>query len=585
MGGLRHRSGRTVNDREFSDALVWIANSPILAIDTETHGLHPYEYDRITGIGVANETHATYFPIRHPSHNLSYDQARNLIELLSIPRERILFHNAIFDWAFLRTDGWTYPQPWRDTWDTLVCAWLLDENEPKKLEEQVAFHLDAGAAKAQVTRQKHIKKIGWDKVTYAEIQAYGAADARHTFDLYRVQQERISKDAELAVALVREHRFLQACDEMIANGVRIDLEQARRKLAECDVGIEWLEEEYPGLNFDSPKQLAELLYGDDGWSIAASSYTSTGQPATDKDTLLKFLPYEPRIADIFEYRKLRKARSTYYAPLCERIGVDGRVHAWYRPHGTKTGRLSCSSPNLQTLPNPETLPGIKECFIPEDGYTLIEYDLEQAELRVAADYANDLVLREHLGDGDVHAATAMALFGHPNGAHRKVAKNLNFASIYGVGAKKLAKTARRRGDDVMDEDQARQYLGQWRTLYAGVARALHDARHVAEERGYVKLWPTGRRRRFDTYHARFENSKDAFNSIVQGGVGEYVKQLMMELREPAQQAGCRLVLNVHDSIVVEVPSGMEERWTTFVRQMAERINPFQIEMPIGDKVW
>jgi DNA polymerase I-like protein with 3'-5' exonuclease and polymerase domains len=139
----------------------------------------------------------------------------------------------------------------------------------------------------------------------------------------------------------------------------------------------------------------------------------------------------------------------------------------------------------------------------------------------------------------------------------------------------------------MTEDQARQFLGQWRNLYRGVTTALEDAQKVAEDRGYVKLWPTGRRRHFDGGFAAGENPKDAMSSIVQGGVGEFIKQLMMELREPALRAGCKLVLNCHDSLLWEVPNerGMEERWTNFVRRMAERSNPFSIAMPIGMKIW
>lgn len=571
-----------MNDQNFSNCLCWIANSPVLSMDVESSGLHPYEWDKVFGISVANETKAVYFPLRHPrSDNLSYDQARNLIELLSMPRERIVFHNALFDWAFLRNEGWNYPEPWADTWDTMVCAWLLDENEPKKLEEQIAIHFSFDGmrqAKEQKERQKRIKKIGWSNVTAQEIQDYGAADARHTFDLYRHQQQRV----ESLPAVIREHQFLRVCDEMIRNGVRINSEQAQVKLHECDTGIDALEQEYPGLNFDSPKQLAELLYGDDGWCIIPQTFTNGGQPGTDKDTLSKFLEYEPRIQDIFDYRKLRKARSTYYVPLVERLGRDGRVHAWYRPHGTKTGRMSCSDPNLQTLPNPETLPGIKECFIPADGFSLMEYDLEQAELRVAAYYADDDVLREHLSAGDVHSQTAMALFGEPNGTARRTSKNLNFGALYGIGAKKFIKTT--KGLDIT-EDQARQYLGQWRNLYHGVTQAFTDAQKIAEQRGFVKLWPEGRVRRFNTHHARFEEPKDAFNAIIQGGVGEYVKQLMLEVRERAQRFGVRMVLNVHDSIVFEVPQGSEDEWTNHVRSIADRINPFGIAMPVGAKQW
>lgn len=862
-----------MNDRDFADALVWIANSPVLSIDTETSGLFAHEWDEVMGISVANQFNQMYFPLRHPgSQNLTYDQAHKLILLLSQPRERIIFHNAIFDWPMLRKEGWTYPRPWQTTWDTMVAAWLIDENMPKKLEEQVAIFLysDRGygyaakRAQEQRARQKRIKKIGWANATASEIQEYGAFDARHTYDLYLVQRERFSQDASLAVAFVREMRFLQVCDEMISNGVRIDAEQAMKKLHECDIGIAMLEDEYPGLNFDSPKQIGELLFSDDGWGLIASSFTSKGQPSTDKDTLLNFLEFEPRINDIFNYRKLRKARSTYYAPMVERVGRDGRIHAWYRPHGTKTGRMSClvedslvrtsrgetrvqdvrpgdvvythknrwrsvlrqwkvgiepvfdvvltngetvtctsshrlltldgwksveemmnehqqevgvgsqepaasarpvprfsfvvaghggagawydsaqrescaddlyaegrtgrsserqevgleawssqpdegeegreasqlegsmrgwvrlphlsspgqaslrtpprygkvlglelssekvrrsshrrgqdeqrvgqprprheeraqdypllagegqrvvgikeivargsrtvydltveedesymsggvfshncSEPNLQTLPHEDTLPGIKDCFIPADGYSLMEYDLSQAELRVAAFYADDDVLRQHLAEGDVHAGTARAMFGSDDPISRSVAKNLNFGALYGIGAKKFVKTARRKGDMTTTEDIARQHLGMWRNLYHGVSKAFDDAQEIATQRGYVKLWPEGRTRTFASAHC-FDNPKDAFNSIVQGGVGEYVKQLMMDLRESALSLGVKLVGNVHDSLLFEVPndSRMEERWTAIVRQTAALSNPFvPMSMPIGAKKW
>lgn len=580
-----------MNDRDFSDAMVWIVNSSILSIDTETTGLHPHEWDEVLGIGVANENKQAYFPLRHPgSENLSYGQVRNLIAALSEPRKHILFHNAIFDWPFLRKEGWTYPEPWRDTWDTMVVRWLTDENAPKSLEECVssAFGLDGTrSANAQKERQKRIKKIGWANTTYDDIQTYGCFDVRHTFDLYLHQRHELEQDPELEVARVREHKFLQVCDEMIGYGLRIDAEQATTKLAECDRGIERIETEYPGINFDSPKQLGDLLYSDDGWSIVPDTFTATGQPSTDKDTLLRFVAYEPRIQDIFDYRKLRKARSTYYVPMVERVGRDGRVHVWWRPHGTKTGRMSASDFNAQTLPHDTTLPGVKDCFIEDEGYDLVEYDLSQAELRVAAYYADDEVLAEHLSTGDVHSATATAMFGDAEGMHRHAGKVVNFSSMYGIGAKKLALTAKRGGLDI-DEHQARQYLGMWRTLYHGVTVAAKEAQRIAEDRGYVNLWPVGRRRRFDTHHARFENPKDALSSVVQGGVGEYVKQLMMDLREPALRNGIKIVGNVHDSLLVSIPKerGLEERWTRYLQQEAALINPFKpMKMPIGRKIW
>lgn len=579
-----------MNDRDFASHLVWMVNSPVLALDTETTGLFPHEWDHVLGICVANEFNAAYFPLRHTDQSLTYDQARTLIEVISTRRERILFHNAIFDWAFLRKESWTYPEPWRDTWDTMVARWLLDENAPKSLEECIGdyglFGFDGfQRSKAQKERQKRVKKIGWDKATYADIRDYATWDARNTYDLYLVEQTYFKDNPDLVVALEREMRFLGVCDEMISTGISIDLESANKKLHECDTGIALIEDCYPGVNFDSPKQLGDLIYSDEGWGIAPTSFTRTGQPATDKDTLLKLLEFEPRIQDIFDHRKLRKARSTYYEPMVERIGRDGRIHAWYRPHGTKTGRLSCSQPNLQTLPHDSTLPGVKECFIAAEGYELWEYDISQAELRVASWYADDFILKEHLESGDVHSSTAVAMFGDAEGIHRNIAKNLNFASLYGVGAKKFITTT--RGLD-LTEDQARQFLGQWRALYQRVTEAADDAKQIAEERGYVRLWPQGRVRRFDTSHAAFENPKDAFNAIVQGGVGEYVKQLMLALREPARQMGVRLCLNVHDSIVCEVPqdSTIVERWTQTVKLVGAQVNPFVgMPLPIGVKRW
>lgn len=575
-----------MNDRDFADAMVWIVNSPVLAIDTETTGLHVREWDYCLGIGVANRYKKIYFPLRHNgSENLTYEQAHHLIDALSMKRHRILFHNAIFDWAVLRNEGWKDPG---GTWDTMVAAWLLDENEPKKLEEQIDIHFGlegSRAAKLQKERQKRIKKIGWANTTYDDMQEYGAFDVRFTYDLYLMQHEKLAQDESLRAAFAREMKFIEVCDVMIENGVLVDVEQAEKKLHECDVQIAILQDEYPGLNFDSTPQIAKLIFSDDGWGLIPVKFTPKGQPRTDKDTLLEYIEWEPRILDIFNFRKLRKARSTYYAPLVERQGRDGRVHAWYRPHGTKTGRMSCSDPNLQTLPHEDTLPGIKDCFIPERGYSIMEYDLEQAELRVAAYYADDHVLSAHLAAGDVHAATARAMFGSDDPIHRSVAKNLNFGALYGIGPQKFVTTARRKGDMSTTEDIARQHLGMWRNMYAGVNRASDEAMAIAKKRGYVKLWPEGRYRRFDTYWGRFEHPKDAFNYIVQGGVGEYVKEIMLHLREPAHRAGVRMILNVHDSVVFEVPNGMEEQWTTFVRQTAAKLNPFSVEMPIGAKSW
>ena len=638
---------------QFTEALAEIAQADVLALDTETSGLHIYGTregdDYLMGLCVATAHAEWYFPFRHPVHRESHNLPAEALDALLRELERsggnpgrtLVFHNAMFDWSVLRREGWSPGDSawWLRCHDTMTGAWMLDENLPSyRLKDLGTRYLCPSAKDAQdrlkEAMRPHCEDCGgtgtkwlthaptrgepkwhgeprvvmpdakgrlrvkacrecdssnlfgsrtWAEIHAHEIAAYGAGDARLTYDLYVYQRHFLAQDAGMLVNGIRERDILHAFYEMVANGIRIDREAATSGLNDNLARAANLALEFPGVDLHSTPQLVDLLYT--SWRLKPPKRTTTGRPSVDAESLRNLADVDERVGRILEWRKCMKAANTYFLPMLRYADRDGRIHPSYKARGTVTGRASCSEPNLQTIPHDWSLPGVRECFIAADGYELWEYDLEQAELRVICEYSGDETLREHLASGDLHTQTALRIFGRADGSFRRMAKNLNFAIPYEASAAKLAQMCRSYGEDGIDEATMRSFMNAHDATYPGIKRASRYAAQVAEERGYVKLWRDGRYRRYRGPTVQWPKYYTSLNSIVQGGVGEIIADLMVRLRVPAQEYGVRLVLQCHDALAYEIPEGLEPLWTPIVRAAAADCNPFTIEMPIGAKPW
>jgi DNA polymerase-1 len=352
---------------------------------------------------------------------------------------------------------------------------------------------------------------------------------------------------------------------MERHGVLIDaplLERQSEALGARMVELERAAHEAAGqpFNLGSPKQLGEILFG--VLKLPVTKKTMSGAPSTDEDVLAKLAEDYPLPKILLEYRGCSKLKSTYTDKLPRMVNPrTGRVHTSFSQATAVTGRLSSNEPNLQNIPirTPEGR-RIREAFVAPPGSLIVSADYSQIELRIMAHLSRDESLLRAFSEGmDVHRATASEVFGVPpaevSAEQRRYAKTINFGLIYGMSAFGLAAQLG------IERDAARSWIERYFARYPGVKRYMDDTRAQAKAQGYVetvlgrRLWlpeinsPNGPR--------RGAAERQAINAPLQGTAADIVKLAMIEVQRWLDAGGLasRLVLQVHDELVLEVPEG------------------------------
>lgn len=313
-------------------------------------------------------------------------------------------------------------------------------------------------------------------------------------------------------------------------------------------------------NINSTKQLGEVLFEDLG--LKSGKKTKTGY-STSVEVLEKLSKEHPIIPLILEYRTLTKLNSTYVVGMLPYIGEDGRIHGKFNQTVTATGRISSTDPNLQNIPTRTELGReIRKVFIPEEGYTFIDADYSQIELRVLAHFSDDeTLINAYNKDSDIHAITASEVFGVPmdkvDSLMRRRAKAVNFGIVYGISSFGL-------GQDLdISRKEAEGYINKYFETYKGVKTYLDNTVDKAKKDGYVETI-FGRRRPVpelssSNFMTRSFGERVAMNSPIQGTAADIIKIAMInvnkELKE--RQLKSRLILQVHDELIIE--TALEEK--------------------------
>ena len=404
----------------------------------------------------------------------------------------------------------------------------------------------------------------------------------------------------------REFAFQRVIFEMSKLGVRVDRGTAEKNWAAAQVRRDELAAGFGDVNLNSPKQLASLIYDD--WGLPCHSWTDSGNRSTAKQTLEEMEALHPGIDAILEYRKIDKAISGYYRPLVERLDDNERVHTSFNSARTVLGRLSASNPNLQTIPRGDVLSGVRDLFIPEPGWELWEYDLAQAELRVIASLAGETDMIEAIEQGrDLHSETAAKVFGADfKPIQRRVAKNLNFSVPYFVGPRKLSnyyvigtgkkKTQcatwswvkesgekRPRRCNRCHVCQAAVAIDGWKEANSNIAMLMKGLDRMAAQLGYLPHHVKGRYRHFRGPRGVRVPTYTGLNAVVQGGVAELMKSIMLEVVEQTLEA--RMVLQVHDSLVFEVQPDYGLTLQTILQTITDDLNPYTMRMVFDAQPW
>ncbi len=334
-------------------------------------------------------------------------------------------------------------------------------------------------------------------------------------------------------------------------------------------------------NINSPKQLGEILF--DRLGLPAKRKTKSGY-STDADTLDSLRAKHPIVEDVLSYRKLAKLKSTYVEGLLATLDADGRVRSIFRQTETRTGRISSTEPNLQNIPvRTERGSRLRRFFVADKGCLLVDADYSQIELRVLAHIANDAAMIdafEH--DEDIHTKTAAQVFDMPEAfvtpQMRSSAKAVNFGIVYGIGAFSLSQDI---GVSVAEADR---YIKSYLNTYKGVQDYMHETIDFGREHGYVKTL-FGRRRPLPELAATNRITKAfgervAMNTPIQGTAADIIKLAMVRVfaRLKKEQMRARLILQVHDELIVEAPAEEAERAAAILTEEMQNAVSLKVAM-------
>ncbi len=342
------------------------------------------------------------------------------------------------------------------------------------------------------------------------------------------------------------------------------------------------------ININSPKQLSELLYEKLG--LPAFKKTKTGF-STDAEALEKIEHLHPVVPLILEYRELSKLKSTYTDGLLPLIASDGRIHTNFKMTVTATGRLSSTEPNLQNIPIRKELgSALRKMFIAADNCCLIDADYSQIELRILAHVSGDKTMIEAFKAGaDIHRTTAAVVLGKEpeevTAEERSSAKAVNFGIVYGISAFSLA------GDIKKSVKEAGDYINSYLQKYDGVKKYLDESKKLARERGYAETI-FGRRRpipelKSKNYNQRSFGERVAMNMPIQGAAADIIKLAMVRADRRMRREGlkARLILQVHDELVIECPNSEAEKAAKILKEEMEgaaRLSlPLTVDIKIG----
>ena len=543
------------------------AEPGFIAVDTETTG-----FDILGGkshtIGVSFAAYASqrpysaYIPFRHAAGvNVSDKVKSALRKALTASNSELVFVNAQFDIIALENLGISvFDQSFVDI---PTMAHLINENKPynKGLDSLAQYYLkDAGKHKDPELDKE--KKLGWPNTTWEQMWPYAVQDAELTWRLY----DMLSKTPEwqnlpegfwahkqdlMRLLLSMKKHGVRIDQELAANYVRLGNNEMTRIIDELQV------------NPASPKQLKQLLIDQLKLPVVKKS-PRTGAPSFDKeamgmyDQLLEKMN-NPTAKLIKEFRGWQKAVSASYKPYLELVGNDGRLRCSYKTHGTATGRLSCAEPNLQQIPKTSDKPWngkVKQCFIADPGYVLINADFSQLELRLATAYAGEEDLKQVFNEGrDIFTEMSKQL-----DMSRHDTKTLVYSMQYGAGEQRLMSAFG------VTKQEARKIRENYFNTYPNFRKFNERCTHRVEQTGIIKLW-SGRYRHFDD---RTEAYK-AMNSVIQGGAADIVERIMVKAWKELESDDCHILLQVHDSITFEVREDKADEYMIKIKELMEDV--------------
>ena len=569
------------------------------AIDTETTSLFPLQAT-LVGVSFSSAANTAWYvpfnldpPVLPGGRQALLDA---LAPLLTDPALERTGQNTKYDWLVLAHNGVRMPAP---DFDTMVASFCAAGSQRRHGLDNLALHY-FGIKKIPTAELlgRGKKQIGMDQVPIAQVSEYACEDADVTWRLREVLEGELEQHGALSLFHDLEMPLVPVLAAMEERGIRLDAGLLEELAKEMDGELQELTfaiQEHAGENFNvnSTKVLGEVLFEklriQDAAGVKKPRRTKTGW-ATDAETLSAKYGDVPIVQKLLEYREISKLKSTYVDGLPRFVDSNtGRIHCSFSQVSAATGRLASSDPNLQNVPvRTERGRRLREAFVPREPdergpWVLLSADYSQIELRVMAHLSGDEHMRRAFEeDRDVHAATAMRVFGvlpeMITREQRSQAKVVNFGLLYGMGPQRLAR------ETGLTLAEAKKFIDRYFRSFPTVREWMDGVLAEARERGYVETL-LGRRRYVPEMvsgdprtRAFAENA--AINTPVQGSAADVIKRAMIDLERKLAETelGAQMLLQVHDELVLEVPEGELDQTRALVKDAME--NAVVLDVPL-----
>ena len=592
--GKRHYS-TILTEAELQQWLERLKGADLFAFDTETTSLD-YMEAQLVGVSFAVDPHtAAYLPFGHDylgaPRQLDRDNVLAALKpLLEDANKAKLGQNLKYDMSVLARHG---VELRGIAHDTMLESYVLDSTGSRHDMDTLALkHLGENTVKFADIAGKGAGQLTFNQISLEQAAPYAAEDADITLRLHRALWPRLQQESALAsVYQTIEMPLLPVLSRMERNGARVDetlLKQHSRELGQRIAALESQAHDLAGTAFNlaSPKQLGEILFQQLGLPVIKK--TPKGAPSTAEEVLQELALDYPLPRAILEHRGLSKLKSTYTDKLPTMISpATGRIHTSYHQAVTATGRLSSSDPNLQNIPiRTEEGRRIRQAFVPAAGCHLVAADYSQIELRIMAHLSGDSGLMDAFNhDLDVHSATAAEVFGTTLDAvtpeQRRNAKAINFGLIYGMSAFGLARQLN------IGRNQAQEYIDLYFGRYPGVRRYMETIKDRAADQGFVETL-FGRRLYLPQIKAgnamqRQAAERTAINAPMQGTAADIIKKAMIAVDTwlGERQLATRMIMQVHDELVLEVPEAELEIIKSGLRQRMENAAGLKVPLVVA----
>jgi DNA polymerase I len=575
----------------------------IVALDTEASSLEPHDAELI-GLSLAVAPDLTwYLPFGHrplagelaapaPVTNLpplTDPACAAIAELLRDPRVKKAGHNVKYHWQVLRRAGVELAGV---AYDTMLASFLLEPGRRSHGIDTLSLdHLGSPMKRYSESAGKGKAQIPFAEIAIPEAASYCGADSATVLALRDVFAPGLAQTALQPLLDEIELPLVEVLVDMEWVGIGIDPALFARLSRELGADLRRLETEIAraagtSFNVNSPRQLAAVLY--EKLQLPVFKRTRTG-PSTDADVLEQLAEQGHAVPKLLlEYRELEKLRSTYVDVLPTKVNpLTGRIHTSFNQVGAATGRLSSVEPNLQNIPiRTPRGEAIRRGFVPAPGWKFVVADYSQIELRLMAHLSQDPAFIAAFQAGeDIHRQTAAIIFGVPlpdvSPEMRARAKTINFGTIYGQGAFALSRMLS------ISQEEAKAFIAEYFRRFAGVRAFLDRQVMLAREQGYVETL-FGRRRyipevRDRNFNMRAFGERQAQNAPLQGSAADLIKLAMVRLHRALREErfAARLLLQVHDELVLEAPLEEVERVSALVKRHMEGAAQLKVPLVVG----